>query len=187
MVGFWFWFLSLAQYKHVREAFFNIPKMWIFESFLKIWIKKAFDMQVLWIFTLLWSKGYSLSLDHQWYSYLSSVALPVSLNRWTCCSAGWQSWIFIFLWYTWRRTTIMYFLTWHLCIGWFQHKIQKTLTFNYKGMINNTYLPGYLLLLCLQKLERLLFVKYKHYHKYGSWFIEIALKEPTNSTLPTRH
>lgn len=59
--------------------------------------------------------------------------------------------------------------------------------FNYKGMINNTYLPGYLLLLCLQKLERLLFVKYKHYHKYGSWFTEIALKEPTNSTLPTRH
>lgn len=59
--------------------------------------------------------------------------------------------------------------------------------FDYKGMINNTYLPGYLLLLCLQKLERLLFVKYKHYHKYGSWFIEIALKEPTNSTLPTRH
>lgn len=37
-------------------------------------------------------------VDSQWNIYLTSVALPMSLNRWTCRSAGRQTWIFIFLW-----------------------------------------------------------------------------------------
>lgn len=53
----------------------------------------AFNMQLLWFFSLL-----LFLVDCQWNIYLTSVALPMSLNRWACRSAGRQSWIFIFLW-----------------------------------------------------------------------------------------
>lgn len=79
--------LSLPQYQPVKEVCIismAIPK---FES------RESFQHMPTIIFF-----SFNGLAGHQWNIYLTSVALPVPLNRWACCSAGRQSGKVIFLW-----------------------------------------------------------------------------------------